>query len=322
MIIEATILVPPFHRYYFELNINGWQVEPTSGGTKYLKSFNNNPSMDEYLSSLEDLNNILVCCFIEDFSPRRILGFSFKSDNQQEMLNVISVFGNPLTKNVSEEELAKKSFSISSEIFGPPLINPNYKPNISLIKEWFSFLKTNKYLLISLQTLMNSFIIFNNYFNSFNYFDKSKLLDGIILLISSLESIFLHGQDNHSDITFKFSLVGSIYYERYVTKEMIKNFGEEYNKFSYKDFKSILKELYKLRSSIAHGQYDKLIAARNWRKLLVQKRVHYEESFKENHLFRSVSLALCLFEKHIFVLIKNSKNNLLNGINIVDNIAI
>ena len=322
MIIEATVLVPPFHMYYFELDISGWRVEPTSGGTKYIKKFTSKASIDDYLSSLEDLNNILICCFIEDFSPRRTFGLTFTSDNQKEMLNAINVFGNPINKKPTEGELAREAFNINSEMFGPPLSNPKYIPNVTLIKEWFSILKSNKYLLISLQTLMNSFIIFNNFFNSFNYFDRSKLLDGIILLISSLESIFLHGQDDHSDVTFKFSLIGSMYYERFVTDEMIKKFGERYKKFSYKDFQSILKELYKIRSSIAHGQYYSLIHARNWRKFLDQKSVFYEESLKENHLFKSISLALCLFEKHIFTLIKASKTNLLNGINIVDSITI
>lgn len=320
MTIDAYILVPPFHRYYFDLSINGWKVIPTSGGTRYTKDFNDNTTSDEYLSSLEDLQIILVACFIEDFSPRKVFGFSFENENRNEILNAITVFGSSISQQPTTEELAQQSFNISGELFGPPLSDPHYIPDLSLIKEWFVILKENRYLFIALQTLMNSFITFNNYFNSSGYFDRSKLLDGITLLISSLESIFLHGQDDHSDITFKFSLIGSIYYERFVTDEMIKKFGEQYKKFSYIDFKSILKELYRIRSHIAHGQYDSLMRAKNWRKFLDQKSVYYEESFKENHLFKSVSLALCLFEKHIFSLIKASKKNLLNGINIIDQI--
>lgn len=322
MKVEATILVPSFHRYYFKLNVNGWKVVPTSGGTKYIKTFGNKVSINDYLSSLEDLNNILVCCFIEDFSPRQIDNFYYKSQDQEEIFKATQVFGNPPRITPSIEELAIRSFNLNSEIFGPSLTNPHYSPNIDLIKEWFTILKANKYLLISLQTLMNSFIIVNSYFSSFGYFDRSKLLDGIILLISSLESIFLHGQDDHSDITFKFSLIGSIYYERFVKNEVIKSFGEQYNKFSRKDFESILKELYRIRSNIAHGQYDKLIKAKDWRKLLIKKSVFYQESFTEVHLFKSISLALCLFEKHIFTLIKGAKNNLLKGINVVDDIIV
>ena len=51
-----------------------------------------------------------------------------------------------------------------------------------------------------------------------NYHDLSL---AIILLVSGLESIFTSSADDTADISFKFRVVGAIYYEKYVSDEFI-----------------------------------------------------------------------------------------------------
>ncbi|NQU83741.1 MAG: hypothetical protein HQ536_03435 [Parcubacteria group bacterium] len=324
MIIEATILVPPFHMYYFDVTIAGWSVIPTSGGTKYIKKIDDNGTGKDYLDSLEDLNNILLCCFLDDFAPRKIDSILVKTNtiNTQQILKIQQVFGAPKRHPKTRTQLAFESSFLSNEIFGKIQNDPHYSPNIELILEWFSILEQNKSLKISLKILMDAFIIINEYFNNQNYFNPVELLNGIILMISSLEGIFLSKQENHADLKFKFPLVGSIYYERFVTNEMLEKFGDQYKKFSQKDFRKILAELYDIRSYIAHGEYAKLLKLKTWKKLLDKKNVHYNELFTEVHFYKAVSMALCLFEKHIFSLILGAKEDLLKGANIIDDIIL
>jgi len=50
--VRAIILVPPFHNYYFHLNINGWSVVPTSGGSEYTIEFNYDSDRKDWLNSI------------------------------------------------------------------------------------------------------------------------------------------------------------------------------------------------------------------------------------------------------------------------------
>lgn len=322
--VKAKVLVPPFHRYYFKLNINGWSVIPTSGGTEYIKEFNYDSDRKNLLESIEDLKFILLASFLDDFAPRSIHDFEIeglKKEDIESNIKIYSVFGNNQDKNITSVEVAKQAFYSSNDLFiMQKSMDPHYQPDIKQIRKWFDFFKKYKYLAININFIQESFILFSNYFQKLSFFETTTLLNGIILLISALEGIFLQGQDEHSSITFKFSLIGSIFYEKYANEEFLEKFIDNPRKFTQKGFREILKELYSIRSAIAHGDYKKLYKCKIWKKFLTLKNVAYDENDLQITL-KNVSFALGLLEIHILAIVIGAEKNLLKGIKIIDDVT-
>lgn len=319
--VTARVLVPPFHNYHFNLDIEGWVVTPTSGGTEYTKTFIRDSKRREWIQSIEDLRYILLACFLDDFSPRVIDGFNITGLVGKDLLSPMIVFGKN-TNSLTPEEQSIKSFCFSGELFNGAYNNdPHYQPNIELIKKWFSIFRGNAGLATNLNLIQQSFVLFNKYFGEFSYFDPTNLLNGIIFLVSGLEGIFLKNQNDKSDLLFKFSTIGSIYYDRYTDQNLLNKFGFSSQKFSVKEFRKILKELYKLRSMIAHGNYQDLNKSKTWKTLLDLKHVGHNDNDDIQMVLKNVSLALGLFQKHILSLIVGAKSDLLKGVDIIDNVS-
>jgi len=319
--VTARVLVPPFHNYHFNLDIEDWVVTPSSGGTEYTKTFIKCSNRREWIQSVEDLRYILLACFLDDFSPRVIDGFKIEGLVGEALLSPMMVFG----KNVDTltlEEQSVQSFHFSGELFNGAYNNdPHYQPNVEEIKKWFLIFRGNIGLATNLNLIQQSFVLFNKYFSNFSHFDPTDLLNGIIFLVSGLEGIFLKNQNDKSDLLFKFSTIGSIYYDRYAEEELLDRFGMDSKKFSIKEFRDILKELYKLRSFIAHGNYHSLNNSRTWKKLLTLKGVAYNDGDDIPMIMKNVSMALGLFEKHILSIIVGAKNDLTKGVNIIEEVS-
>ena len=319
--VRTKVLVPPFHNYYFNLEIEGWIVTPTSGGTEYTKVFPKETGRADWIKSVEDLRFILLACFLDDFSPRVIDRFEIEGLNGESLMSTILIFGND-QNDFSLEDRSRRAFDFSGDLFNGAYNNdPHYQPNIELIKEWFNLFKQNIGLATNLNLIQQSFVQFNKYFGKFSYFDPTDLHNGIIFLVSGLEGIFLKNQNDKADLLFKFSTIGTIYYDRYAKEDLINRFGMGSRKFSIKEFREILKELYKLRSMIAHGNYQELNRSKSWKKLLDLKSVGHNDNDDIQMVLKNVSLALGLFEKHILSIIVGAKVNLLKGVDIIDEVA-
>lgn len=323
--VKANVLVPPFHRYYFNLNIDGWVVVPTSGGTEYVKIFEPNSKRSAWLHSITNLRYILLASFLDDFAPRVIDNFQIESIITDENRLALSlVFGSNIfeNNNTSIEDSAKKASYISGEIFnGQYNNNPHYQPDINRIQFWYDTFNSNTGLAINLNFIMQSFVLFNKYFSNFSFYDPTDLLNGIVFLVSGLEGIFLKGQNDISDLLFKFRTIGSIYYDRYVEEEMLKRFGTSDKKFSIQNFREILRLLYKLRSSIAHGDYEVLYKPKTWKEMITRMNVHYDNKDPIDIILKHAAMALGIFEKHILSLVIGAEENLLKGPKIMDDVA-
>lgn len=320
---KATILVPPFHMYHFNMNIDGWIVIPNSGGTIYIKNFDTNSSRDEWHSSVINLQYILLSCFLEDFAPRVIERFDIENIVVQEnIIPLLMVFGQKRELLTLEERSMKASY-LSGELFnGLYNMDPHYMPDTQLIKDWYTLLKKYNYLALNLHYIQQSFICFNRYFSSISHFDPTELFNGILFLVSGLEGIFLKNQNDYSDLSFKFRIIGSVYYDRYCDINMLRRFKLPDNeKFSIQEIREILKELYDLRSKVAHGSYQDLYTPTTWKKIIVKLHSDFNKNMDIITVLRQVSLALGLFQKHVLSLIIGAKENLLKGANIIDDLT-
>ena len=326
--VKANILVPPFHMYYFNLDIEGWIVTPTSGGTEYTKTFTNSSKKD-WIEAVTNLKNILLSCFLDDFSPRIIKSFetdiinklTSEHDDMFKRFQLLSIFGEN-RGGIAQEDQAREAFYFSGELFNGACKNHlHYQPDIKQIRDWFYLLRMHPYLATNLNLIQQSFGLINKFFNSFNYFDPSDLLTGIILLVSGLEGIFLKNQNDVADLVFKFSTIGSIYYDCYAKENILDKFGKGSKKFSITDFRRVLKTLYSLRSQIAHGDYQKLIDNKAWRQLLVLLNVEYRDQNDIQITLKQSALALCILQKHLLSMFVGAKENLLKGVNIIEEVT-
>lgn len=322
MIIHAHILIPAFQRYRLECNIGGWQNMPNDGCQHFVADIPEDVSTQDLWDKVNSLKLLLLSLFLDDLTPRLIKSFSYANNNEDRFFNFYNVLGN---SNEFDFRQDNESFYISSDIFNMSQTfrnDPHYSPNINTLNNSFRFLEENKPFARNLNILVDSLIIFNKYFNSTSYNDQNDLLKGVILLISALEGIFLANQENSSDISFKFQLVGSSFYEKYADENFIRNFGDNQRKFTRKEFSSILKELYNLRSKISHGNHERLFSNRDWRRFLTLKNVRFDENMSIPELYKNVALACGLLQKHIAALLIGAKENILVGAKIVDDIVI
>jgi hypothetical protein len=321
-VVFANVLVPVFSRSYHQLSKDGWCVVPTSGGTEYFKEFNiKDTELSTLTKSINSLNRLLLAYFAYDYAPRKIHSFDYPQLMIDKMPSLITAFGNS-KENLSIEENAMLSFQNSGDLFtGMITDDPHFEIDIQQIIEWYEIFK-DPYLFNSVTLIKESFILINNQFKQ-NYYDLMNLTMGIIMLVSALEGLFTHGS-GRSDISFKFKTIGALFYEKFVTNQTFDRFihGVNSEKFSMLQFKEILKNLYNLRSDIAHGRYQTLKTPKTWKNLFSSLNVGYEDDFDEAVLIRQAALALSLFEIQILALIIEAKGDLKQGVNIIDEVKI
>ena len=325
-IIFANVLVSPFSSSsgWHQLSKDGWNVIPTSGGREYFKKFKLvDSSPKDWVASIDSLNRLLLAYFISDFSPRKIHSFELPGHIFEKLPNLFMIFGSNQNK-LSIENNAMLASEMSGTIFnGMGNTDPNAETDISLIYEWYDVFE-NKVLFNCVNLVKEAFILTNRQFGNGGFYDYVELAMGIMLLVSALEGLFTNGQESTGDIKFKFKIVGSLYYQKNVTTDFLKRFGDHsFNeKFTKHEFEQILSILYDLRSDVAHGSYAKILKGKNWKTLLSLLKVHYDDNFDQAILSKHVAMALGLLQKHIFALIIQSKTDLSKGINIIDEIKI
>jgi len=320
-LVFADILGPSFQAGWHQLEKDGWFVVfPTYGGTKYCKEFKITSTPDDWLKSIDSLNRLLLAYFISDYEPRKIHSFEMVDNREiEKRIQLFSVFGNHQKASSINSETAKSSFNMSGWIFNGWAGDPNTQIEDVLIDKWYRILD-NKTLFTSISLLQESFILTNKQFNGMNYYSYIDFSIGIMLLVAALENLFTNKQENHADIRFKFCVIGSLYYQKNVTDDFLRKFhnGADDGKFNQGDFRQILKELYDLRSDIAHGSYSKILRGKNWKNILALLKVHYDESFNQAILSKQVAMALGILQKHILALIIQSEIDLLKGAEIID----
>jgi len=323
-VVFANVLVPAFSTRWHELSKDGWNVIPTSGGTEYYKEFviaTSTPK--EWIASIDSLNRLLLAYFISDFAPRKIHSFELPQHIIEKLPNLFFVFGSDQSKFFNDYK-HQLSFDMSGNIFNGLISDdPHYQTDISLIDEWYDVF-SNKVLFNCVNLIKESFILINRQFGSSGFYNYIELAMGIMLLVSALEGLFTNGQDSIGDIKFKFKIVGSLYYQKYVTTEFLEKFdrGVATEKFTESQFREILSRLYDLRSDVAHGSYEKIFKGKHWKELLSLLKVGYDDNYDRVMLTKHAALALGLLQKHLFALIIQSKTDLSKGINIIDDIKI
>lgn len=319
--VIAHVLIDPFLSGWHEFSIDGWAVIPTSGGRQYLKEFPISSLPTDWIKAINSLNKILLSYFICESEPRIIYGFELPRNLPIEIkLQLTMIFGNSIN-DFSIEDNAKKSFEVTSSVLhGTGNNDPYYQTDISLIQDWYEFFENNESVFNCVNMVRESFVIINKQFNTFTYLNIVNICTGIVLLVSALEGLFTLNQDNSGDIKFKFTTVGSTYYEKNVTEDFLGKYAPEQQdkKIAYLQFKNLLSELYNLRSTIAHGDYSKVTQIKVWKKFLTLMYVQYDETLNQALLSKNIAFALGLLEKHILALIVQSRADLHKGVNILD----
>lgn len=322
-IVIAYVFVAPFRMIWHEFSIDGWTVIPTSGGGQYFKEFQISSTPDEWLKAINSLNKILLSYFICEGEPRIIYGFELPRNLPiEKLLQLTLIFGTSIQDSSNEERGLKSSELSSFLVTGMISNDPYYRTDISLIQDWYEFFENNESVFNCMNMVKESFVIINKQLNTYTYLNLINISTGIILLVSALEGLFTLNQDNNGDIKFKFTTVGSIYYEKNVTKELLGKYGSEpvNKKIEYIQFRKLLSELYNLRSTIAHGDYSKITQKKVWKKFLTLMNFQYDETINQAVLTKNIAFALGLLEKHILALLVQSRADLYKGVNILDEV--
>jgi hypothetical protein len=312
----------------YALNIAGWEVVDHTMCLSIAKQVHkkfNEPLLNQ---ALRDLENLILAIFISDHIPRSIFYFDYPQDLEMpDQMFFQQVLGNPPNPIVdSVEKTIIQSFTQSGWIFNfKPGDVQDMVPANQTVEEWFNLLSQKPHLASSLSLLQYSFRSINLLFASYRYGDYLQLTNAILAMISGLESIFFHASDDHADITFKFQIVGTAYYTKFASEEFLGRFsseGRKIKKLSFAEFKFLLKQLYGMRSKIAHGSIRELLygkdSARNWNKFFEGLNVGKFDTGSVAHLRGHVLLALGLLQKHILALISCAKQELAKGPSILD----
>lgn len=309
--------------YNFELG--GWSVSEHPGHmlctTLLPKKFK---EADVY-SAISNLENITISLFVNDHIPRRIFYFNHSDDIPKKtklfLMTILGQCGDPVGR---DRDLTLRAFSQGVSICAfKPIELIDEIASIDALKEWFELLKENGPVAASIGLIQESFAALNEFSMSHRYHDYLALSKAIILMISGLEGLFFNKSNDKADISFKFKLVGALFYERFVTEDFMQRFGSDAHKLSFNEMKDLLGHLYDIRSMIAHGKAQSVLRGKElkkWNAVFELLHVGPIETHRKSHFLRHIVLALGLFQRHLFALISCSKENLTKGAKIVDEI--
>ena len=311
-------------RYHFDFSL--WKPSDNSRTMIFTREFERSTDDLKLVSSIEELEKIILSLFLCDFVPRKIYYFEYGAVNPSDDLSLRfwRVFGQPRTYLESEQIIDGKSFHrLGSFNFTPMLNIDSVSPEFA-IKSWFDLLTQNPHIAASLALIQESFGLAHELNAGSRITSFTELSTVLLLLVSGLESLFTYGSDSHADISFKFRTVGAAFYTKYVNETSLrKNPIDSRGKFTYTEFKNILQILYDLRSTIAHGNFNlTFFSEKKIRKSLddLFSIVHVVDVNKDmkSIYFVSLLLALGLLEKHILGIFRDTKTNLNMGVNILD----
>jgi hypothetical protein len=276
----------------------------------------------EVYQAVYDLENILLSMFVNDYIPRRILHFDHERTLEKEKaLQLMTIFGQCGDPFGSEKETVIKCFAQRGMPF-PTDWHLDIVPSTDSIEEWFKLFSKNPSVAAGVGLIQESFAAINLFAGTHRYHNYLELSKAIILMTSGLESLFFKNSEDHkTDISFKFRLIGAIFYERYVTEGFLRE-AYRLKKFSFTEIKSILGAIYDIRSVIAHGKAQDVFRKRNrlkkWRELF--EIMSISEQPDMSMFLRNIVLCMSLLQPHVLALIRCSKHELSKGAKIVDEI--
>jgi hypothetical protein len=307
----------------YRFRIAGWSAEKNLPGLiKFRYTLASKFQEIDVYRAVSDLENILLSMFVNDYIPRRILHFDHERTLEEEKaLQLMSIFGQCGDPFGNQKETLIKCFAQRGLPFSTDW-HLDIVPPTASIEEWFALFSKESSLAASIGLIQESFAAINQFAGTHRYHNYLELTKAIILMISGLESLFFNNSGDHkSDISFKFRLIGAIFYEKYVTEEFLSQVYR-LRKFSFIEIKLILGTIYDIRSVIAHGKAQDLFRKRSqlnkWKKLFKIMRI--SEQPDTSMFFRNIVLSTSLLQPHLLALIICSKNRLSKGAKIVDEI--
>lgn len=314
----------------YKINLGSWELVDESFTMFFTQDFD--PEVDDraLLKSVEELQKILLALFITDSIPRRIFCFEY-GDNltMEQKMKFWRVFGVPRSHLESEEIVKTKSFSriglFNIEHF---YVRPlDFVADQSIIQPWFEFFSNNSRIASSLLLIQESYGLAHELSAGLRITNFAELSTVLLLLVSGLESIFTKNpDDNNADISFKFRTIGATFYSKYVKEESLgRTVGFHNGKFTYKEFKDILNIIYGLRSSIAHGGFgfsffDNNKTKKSLDRLFKMVGAPAVDNQIRTIYFNNLIAALGILEVHILEMYRSAKENLNEGVDILDKI--
>lgn len=326
IIVKAITLFPTITNSNYTFEFEGWSIKDHNPMIAIFEKefeFNENNIDPICYEAVKKLEIILLSIFINDYIPKKIYQFEYSTDGLPLSIQIKlqHILGKSMLQDTIEQ-LALKSFSRSGFVHHKNFLDINYSIPEQNIKEWFDFLDTNSKIVNSLSLIQESygkiFSLQNSQFR--NYFDEFSFRAAIILLTSALEGLFLLNESNSQEIKFKFSTTGAIFYEKFVDKEYFQEFTMPMEKLSFTEFRETLRNLYNIRSGIAHGQEE--ILTKDMVKISKSMNVGISERHTKTQDQIEALLTLSLLQIHILGIIKLAKDNLLKGTDIIDEIFI
>lgn len=318
----ATVLFPTSTNAKYDYYIGNWK---RGGGNPLVSLFQSSLNIDEQnveaaaIKLIDDLNNVLLSFYINDYLPKKI--YYFQSDglgSGQTSLLLSGILGTgKVFPEESIEQIAAKSFSRFTFFTPKEFNNINYEIPKKEILEWYTFFNNNPFVARSLMLIQEGYGYLHALFHEGHtrYFDQYLFRSAILLVIAGLENLLL--QNEKTEIAFKFSTIGAVFYEKYVSDEYFASFNSSITKLSFTDFLEVLKILYDIRSKIAHGTHNFL--SNRIDNMLQKLNVHSPTD--SNSAFRQHSLiALNLLQVHILGIIKCAGENLKKGGDIIKEI--
>lgn len=328
-VLKAIVIPAPMKNVGYDFLLDGWRSLGNHAMTMHFeKEVNSGMSTKELSNCITQLNNICLAMFVNDFYPRKILSFEFERKAQEFPQTEENIFGFKLGGIFGFFEYPKKSieqdaanaFVRSGWIFNAEKNDDLLQlPPVAKIQEWYHFFKKNSGISKSVSLMQEAFGSTNELFNSPGYLDYYKLTNTIVLLVSGLEGLFRSKDEDNSDISFKFSTLGALFYKQYVTSDFLNQFHST-EIFNSKNFQTILRSLYKIRSDIAHGSHKIVESTKFWNKFFILTRVGVVDPTNSFGLFRNILFSLGLLQKHFLAIVVQSKDNLARGTDILDDV--
>ncbi|MBK9924558.1 MAG: hypothetical protein IPP66_04625 [Anaerolineales bacterium] len=326
-LVTAVVAPGSFNNARYQFDFSLWKPSDNSRTILFSREFEQFENDSNLLSSIEELEKIILSLFLCDSVPRKIYYFEYTVDSSAaDRLKFLRVFGQPRAHFESEQFIHTKSFFRLGHFTQSPLENVDFVPPESDIKSWFNFLSQNAHISASLALIQESFGLAHELYAGLRITSFTELSTVLLLLVSGLESLFTHGSDSHADISFKFRTVGAAFYTKYFQKSSLqRNDINQRGKFTYTEIKNILRLLYDLRSTIAHGNFNlTFFSEKRIGKLLdnLFSAVGVGEVSKDmkSIYFAHLLLSLELLEGHILGVFRGAKSSLNMGVDILDEV--
>ena len=314
----------------YDFDFSLWKPSDNSGTLLFTREFENDTDDYLLLKSIEELEKIILALFLCDSVPRKIYFFEYSealSENPETYstgMKFWRVFGQPRAHFESEQIISSKSFSRLGLFNETPLRKIDYVASESEIKSWFEFLSENSHIASSLQLIQASFGLAHELYAGFRIINFTELSTVLLLLVSGLEILFT--QPRSRKISYEFRTVGAAFYSKYVSETAFQeNSFVRKGKFETSNFEDILRILYKLRSSIAHGNFNlTFFSDEKIRELLddlfsLVSVGKFNKDMKRIY-FAHLLIALGILENHILEIFRNAKTDLNKGVKILDEI--